>query len=77
MKILADAGRRFGVDRACTADGGVAVQALFVKNHRNAEPAVFQKVDIVGQLRHAARGAIVGGIARAAGIAEPWKPGCR
>jgi hypothetical protein len=60
-----------GLREAGAADGGVAVQALFVKDHRDAQAAMFQKelLDVVGEHRHGAGGAVIGGIARAAGIA--------
>src|ERR1039457_3546067 len=60
-----------GLRKTGAADGGMAVQALFVKNHRNPEPAVFQKelLNGVSKLRHGACGTPFSGIAGTSGVA--------
>ena len=59
--------------KAGAADGRVAVQALLVKDHGDAEPAVLDEelLDGVGEFRHAARVLALAGIAGTAHLAEP------
>ena len=64
--------QRDGLRKTGSIRGGVAVQALFVEHHRNAQAAVLKEelLDGVGQLGHAASVLAAAGIARPAHLAQ-------